>query len=209
MSIPFLPKMEFFFTVALLLMNMSCASSPAHVSPKTRNPPVNGRKVSIDDDSRNDFPLVGMWQGFWSLKGKVETDRFLFLEDGRWGWLATASTNATNTVQPVQRSGLWEMDEGIVVLTELQRKEIIGCKPESSSGQSCKDEQRCEPCSPEYRIVRHDTPVIERLAVDECPDNREAKTLDREYTCLSIGERIFWRKTLPVKREQDHFFEGQ
>jgi len=206
---PFLPKVGFFFTVALLPMSMSCASTPAHVSPGTRNPTVNGRKQPSDDDSRDGFTLVGIWQGFWSLKGKVETDRFLFLEDGRWGWLATANTNATNTLQPVQRSGRWEMEEGIVVLTELQRKEIIGCKRESPSVRSCEDEQRCEPCSPEYRIVRHDTPVIERLAVGKCPDNQEAKTLDREYTCLSIGERVFWRKAIPVKREQDGFFTGE
>ena len=170
---------------------------------------MNNSKERQGEGCRTDSRLVGIWQGFWSLKGGVATDRFLFLEDGRWGWLATANSNPTNTVQPVQRSGRWEMKEGVVVLSELQRKEIVGCEQGLSSDQTCEGGSDCEPCNAEYRVVRHQTPVIERLSIGKCPDNREAKKLDRAYTCLSIGERVFWRKAVPAKREQDRFFEQE
>ncbi len=205
MKVPFLPKAGFCLIVALSLTDIGCVSSPAPVSPKTKNPTVNHQKEHRSVGGQ----LVGIWQGFWSLKGRVATDRFLFLEDGRWGWLATTDTKVANTIRPVQRSGRWEMGEDVIVLTELRRKEFVGCKRDSSSDQTCENTSDCEPCSAEYRVIRHDTPVVERLTIGECPDNQEAKMLDQEYTCLSFGERVFWRKATPTKRERDRFFEGE
>lgn len=198
-------KVGFCLTVALFWLDTGCASTPARISRPTKNPPINSREAQ-DSVDKSVSDLVGIWQGFWSLKGKVATDQYLFLQDGRWGWLATADTKVT---KPVQRSGRWEMADGIVVLTELQRKERVACERDSSSVQTCEEESACKPCSAEYRSVQHNTPLVERLVIGECPDNREAIALDREYTCLTIGERIFWRKALPTKSEQDRFFEEE
>ncbi|MBN1652160.1 MAG: hypothetical protein JXA30_00110 [Deltaproteobacteria bacterium] len=153
--------------------------------------------------------MVGVWQGFWSLKGRVETDRFLFLDDGRWGWLATVKSDESGRYSLIQRSGRWEAREGVVELTELQRKEILGCKERSWPVRSCETSGDCEGCDGGYRIVHHDRPLVERISIGECPQNREAERLDNQYTCLSIGGRIFWRKAVPEKREQDRFIYGR
>jgi hypothetical protein len=39
--------------------------------------------------------------------------------------------------------------------------------------------------------------VLERLALGECPPNREAEQLDDSYRCLSIGNQAFWRRDQP------------
>jgi hypothetical protein len=152
---------------------------------------------------------VGVWQGFWSLKGRVATERFLFLDDGHWGWLDATDESEAMTARPVQRSGRWDIEEGVVVLAELQRKEIVGCEHGSSSGPPCDDSLDCERCGRAYRIVRHNTPIVERLIIGECPENEEAKALDREYTCSTIGGRVFWRKAVPAKSEQERFINGE
>jgi hypothetical protein len=208
--------------IGLALFGPGCASSQLPPS-QAADHECPCKKSGQREVRETDSSLIGMWQGFWSLKGSVETERFLFLQDGRWGWLATEETlkqpnpaegssadkGAEVRVRPVQRSGRWEIERGVIALTELQRKEIIGCEKSVATERPCESGLQCDRCNPEYRIVQNDVPVVERLTIGECPANREAEQLDSEYLCRMIDGRIFWKKTLPTERERDNFLIGK
>jgi len=153
--------------------------------------------------------LVGIWHGYWSpSKGNVETERYLFLSDGRWGWLATRKQVSCLEQGVSQKSGRWSLQGDQLALTELERQQITGCKEEKPpEGESQKKAaSRIESChQPEIKVTRNQPAVVETLSIGQCPPNQEAQEQDRSYTCLSIGGRAFWRQAGSENADQRAF----
>lgn len=114
--------------------------------------------------------LSGFWAEYWALpKGHAETQRYAFLSEGRFGWLAPVRDAAP--VDPLQRSGHFSFEGERLVLQVARERFADG------------------------RLVEHAPPLRVELEIGECPDNREAQALDASYVCRSIGGRAFWRRT--------------
>lgn len=190
--------------VILVFLIFNCGSSPSCPEGTTQ------KRAVIDTDKRHpaaskevDSSLVGLWRGYWSLKGgEVNTDKILFLADGRWGWIALHK----NEIGPIQRSGKWSVQGETVLLAETQRVEVVGCDETDTTDKSCQDKGKCQCRKPKYRVIQRDEPFIERLPMGECPLNNEAERLDRNYNCRSFSGRAFWRRSVPKDSEQVRFF---
>lgn len=120
--------------------------------------------------------LVGTWAEYWSVAGEAATAQYAFQADGSYTWQAVPSSQPTVAA----RSGRWELTGGTVVLTATSQDERPGCPTACESGGA--------------RRVTLDPPIVERLAIESCPPNEEARKLDPSYTCMSLGERSFWRR---------------
>jgi hypothetical protein len=139
---------------------MQPAAAPVAVAP----PPPPPAPTAPPPD------LGGFWAEYWAAPqhGKAETQRYVFLPDGRFGWLAP--TRDTPKVDPLERSGHYTVSaESVVLQVEHER---FG----------------------DGRVADHAPAVSETLEIGDCPPNQEAQALDASYVCLSIGGRAFWRK---------------
>lgn len=120
--------------------------------------------------------VVGTWAEYWSVAGKAATSQYVFGADGTWSWHAVPESEPT----VAERAGRWELVDGVLVLTATAQEERAGCVPP------------CETAAP--RRVELNPPVVERLPIGACPPNDEARKLDASYTCISLGDRAYWRR---------------
>lgn len=186
-----------YLSIAVAPWVVSCATRcPCQAAP-TAAATASGAENTAQPTAQP-VDVVGFWRGYWSpSNGTVETEGYLFLQDGRWGWLATDTEVGCLERGVAQRSGRWSLQGGRLVLEELQRKEISGCK-DSPSPKVDKDGDKAAAgppaCrEPELNAVRNATARVERVAVGQCPPNQEAEQQDKSYACLSIGGKAFWR----------------
>jgi hypothetical protein len=137
----------------------------------------------------------GVWAEYWALEGVADTQRYVFTEDGRFGWLAPART--TPPMDPVQRSGTFRVEtrQGRPFLVlEVARERFAACQGGCAN-------------AGEARVVTHAAPLVLQYEVDECPPNDEAQVLDGAYVCRSVGGQAFWRRANAASIDTAAFFE--
>lgn len=115
--------------------------------------------------------LEGLWVEFWAVAGHTDTQRYAFFPDGRFGWCAASSAQGPTA----RRFGRVSLQAGG---TELLL---------SVEGQA---ERSCETSA---CLERFPAPVEERLVIGACPPNEEARAIDANYRCVSLGGQAFWR----------------
>jgi hypothetical protein len=196
-------RIHWFATIiAVLAIAAGCGSSPAPAADTAASAGVQ----HDTNPGEVDPALVGCWRGYWSPRGDADTERHLFLSDGRWAWIALKEAVEGGHSSVARRSGRWGVREGVITLVEHQRKERAGCADPDDANQSCPEGQKC-PCDEiGFRIVKHDAPIVKQLSLDECPPNREAEQLDASYTCRSVDGQAFWRHAAPEDVDQKVFF---
>jgi hypothetical protein len=177
--------------VTLLALVLAACSCPRALPAESSAPPATATATATatsgDEDQANVDALLGFWAEYWAVVGEAQTQRYLFLPDGRYGWLA-----APGDPQPVlRRSGRWAFEQDVLVLSETARLE-----------RACAE----TPCDQAPRAVANDAPVEQRLELGDCPDNAEARELDQHYQCRSIGGRAFWRRSGPDGDDPAPFF---
>lgn len=117
--------------------------------------------------------LQGVWVEFWALTGHADTQRYSFFADGRFGWRAA-------TAADVGAGWRWgsarvNSDGTEIVFSVEGEAKTFGCEPAAS----CR--------------VTHKPALEQRLSVGVCPENDEARALDAQYRCFSLGGQAFWR----------------
>jgi hypothetical protein len=136
---------------------------------------------------------VGVWAEYWAVNGGADTQRYLFLDGGRFAWRAPAQA-APNTV--LQKSGTFSVEPksgaSVLVLSVTQER-FAPCSAQ------CSQHDRGP------RRVEHPTPIIERLEIGECAPNLEAQALDAHYACRALGGRTFWRRATPLAKDLADF----
>ncbi len=199
------------------------ASAPAAADPvpdHSAGEPSGGPEPG-DELGAVNGDMVGLWRRFWSPDGEAETERYLFLADGRWGWRAVPEDSAGGPPCVLRRSGRWGWRNGMLVIAEDEREERARCVHGSAqcgpsgqqggapagapaggcahrarhSGHGGHGEGGCPCRKRQYRVVRPSSPKVEHLPVGDCPPNREAEHLDTTYACRSIGGQVFWRQS--------------
>jgi hypothetical protein len=202
------PRASFFWgylSIAVATLVASCTKQcPCEATTSAATTTCGAERATQPTPQSAD--VVGIWGGYWSpSNGKVETERYLFSKDGRWGWLATNKEEGCLERGVAQRSGRWSMQGDQLVLEEHQRKEIAGCKDSRAQGiDKVRDKAAAGPLvcrEPALNEVRNTTALVERVAVGQCPPNREAEQQDKSYACLSIGGKAFWRH--PQRETED------
>ena len=168
---------------ALLLLG--CASTPQAVTPEPAPPapPEPAEPALVAPELPAAAPaapppptaaeLTGDWVEYWAVSGATDTQRYTFGQDGRFEWHAAAATPDV-----ARRWGSFRVDGADLVLSCEGHEQRRDCK-----GQACN--------------VADQPAVEQRLLLGECPPNVEAKALDANYRCLSIGGHAFWRKASP------------
>jgi hypothetical protein len=197
------------------LLNAGCGGAPCRCGEPASSASTAASTASTGDRSANaiqasNINLVGVWRGYWSpSKGKVETERYLFLSDGRWGWLAMGKDLGCMERGIAQRSGTWSFRGEKLVLEERERREVVGCKdarPTPSEKSPMAGGANATTCSePELSAVRHTEAVVETVPIGQCPPNQEAETQDQSYTCVSIAGKAFWRQAEPENVDKEAF----
>jgi hypothetical protein len=149
-----------------LLSMAGCAAGSATTEPNASaanaEPTQGAEPVCTLED------VQGTWAEYWAPAGRVETERYAFLADGRFGWLAPKQGRAADEL--AQRSGQYVVDGHDLVLRIDRERPMQGTSAAVSP-------------------VR-----AERVSLGPCPPNQEARALDASYTCLSIGGRAFFRE---------------
>jgi hypothetical protein len=134
--------------------------------------------------------LHGFWAQYWAREGEAETQRYVFLADGRFGWLAPERDAPPQ--DPQQRSGTYAI-EGDVLVLSVARERFAGCQT------------GCPHAEP--RVVEHAAPMRITLDLGECPPNEEAAQLDTGYKCLSVGGHAFWHRGAPEAQDSAPYFQ--
>lgn len=162
--------------VSFLLCAFAIACAGAEVAPAA---PAGGSTAGGDGAARRSAAsLVGAWAEYWSVAGAATTAQHLFAADGSWSWRAAPGDAATIAA----RGGRWAVEGDNLVLTIAVQEERAACPTGCEGGGAA-------------RRVAVDPPLVERLAIDACPPNDEARTLDASYECVSLGDRAFWRRS--------------
>jgi hypothetical protein len=153
----------------VLLGCATCPPKPAAVAPvgATIALPVPAPVVEPPAAAPPPPEVAGFWAEYWAPEGRAETQRYVFFEDGHFGWLAPLRD--TPKVDPIQRAGHFVIEGSSLVLT-VERQRFADGRSEELA-----------------------TPVRMSLEIGECPPNQEAQAVDAAYVCLSIGGRAFWR----------------
>lgn len=112
--------------------------------------------------------LQGSWVEYWALSGRAETQRYTFMNDGRFGWCA-----GPNSAAPATRWGRFSVAGDALVLTVQGEDAQHDC-----SGGACRK--------------LHEPALEQRLPLGPCPPNDEARALDAHYRCVSVGGQAFW-----------------
>lgn len=123
--------------------------------------------------------LAGVWVEYWAPAGKADTQRFVFLPDGRFAWQAAVSGQLPAS-GPARKAGHFQLEreaEDAALLLRVASEEL---RAEGDAG---------------ARRVDYAPHRLERYELGECAPNVEAKALDAHYACLSIAGRAFWRQS--------------
>jgi hypothetical protein len=128
--------------------------------------------------------LAGVWVEYWAPTGKADSQRFVFLPDGRFAWQAALSGQPP-AAGPARKAGHFQVER-----TGHDASLVLSVSS---------DEQRaCAPCADGDTAVRrvdYAPERLERYELGECAPNVEAQALDASYACLSIAGRAFWRQS--------------
>jgi hypothetical protein len=116
--------------------------------------------------------MSGDWVEFWALEGRVDTQRYALLPDGRFEWTAAPQAGDSPLVR---RWGRWRVEGDALVLSCEGQEQRSGC-----SGDACR--------------VLNNPAHEERVQLGECPPNQEAAALDPSYRCVSIAGQAWWQK---------------
>jgi hypothetical protein len=162
-------RFECWFACACVCLG-ACAAAPRAVSPTPSSSPAPSTELS------------GVWAEYWAVNGGADTQRYLFLKDGRFGWLAAAQP-APNT--PIQKQGTYALEQSgasWVLVLRIAAERFAACS------------SQCAHHDEGPRRVEHVSPIVERYEIGECAPNLEAQSLDARYACRAIGGRAFWRR---------------
>jgi hypothetical protein len=139
--------------------------------------------------------LSGVWAEYWAVNGGADTQRYLFLEDGRFAWLAAAQA-APNA--PIQKQGTFALEQSgasAVLVLRVSAERFAACS------------LQCAHHDEGPRRVEHVSPIIERYEIGECAPNLEAQALDSRYACRAIGGRAFWRRASTQHQDAEGFLD--
>ncbi len=114
---------------------------PSATAPTTAEPPL------LSNDQ-----VVGLWCEYWIAPNQVaaaaparsaDTQQYLFLEDGRFGWRAETAAGQ----EPKQRSGQWRIEGAAIVLRDgggqvLEQLAIADC-PSNPEAEQLDARYRC------------------------------------------------------------------
>ena len=167
---------------------LSC--SPVIVGCAASQPKVESSTVVQQSAAVTAHDLQGFWAEYWARQGKAETQRYVFLSDGRFGWLAPLRDVPKQ--EPLQRSGHYTVEGNLLVL-QVTHERFPAC------GEGCTT-------AGGERVVEHSAPLRITLEIGDCPPNEEAAQLDPGYHCTSIGGRAFWRRPAPDAQDAEPFF---
>jgi hypothetical protein len=162
------------FTICVLVV--ACIGCGAEAPlPKAETAPVAHAQPSTTTPAPSLTPalLPGVWVEFWALSGHADTQRYALFEDGRFGWRAAAGSD-TDIGWRWGRVKLNADGTEIVFSVEGEAKNF-GCEPRATC-----------------RVI-HQPALEQRLSVGACPENEEARALDAQYRCYSLGGQAFWR----------------
>lgn len=134
--------------------------------------------------------LQGFWAQYWARAGEAETQRYVFLPDGRFGWLAPLRDAPAQ--DPRERAGTYSIEADQLVLM-VAHERFAGCTG------ACPD-------AGEDKVVDHAEPMRITLDLGDCPPNDEAAQLDSGYRCLSIGGHAFWLRAAPGAQDSEPYF---
>lgn len=159
------------FVVCAWLVGCGSSSEPKSCPEGAKDSAGGEQTAALTRDA-----VVGTWAEYWSVAGKAATSQYEFAADGTWKWHAVPAAEPT----VAERTGKWEMVDGVLVLTATAQEERAGCVAP------------CESVAP--RRVELNPPVVEKLPIGACPPNDEARKMDASYTCISLGDRAYWRR---------------
>ena len=172
-----------FTTLLGLLLVGACAASQPQAAEPTAAASSAAAPTAAD--------IQGFWAQYWAREGEAETQRYVFLQDGRFGWLAPQRDVPPQ--DPLQRSGTYVVD-GQGLTLHVTRERFAPCTG------GCAD-------AGQPRIVEHATPMTMTFELGECPPNDEAAQLDASYQCRSIGGHAFWRRAAPDAQDSAPYFQ--
>jgi hypothetical protein len=159
---------------------LACATTPTASKPESARPLHAGPAAAADASSARE--LFGSWAEYWAVEGGADTQRYVFLEDGRFAWLAPASSVTATALQKTGTFALERNGAGQLLVLRVTAERFAACS------------EKCAHHDEAARRVEHTTPVVERHEIGDCAPNLEAQALDAQYACRAIGGRAFWRR---------------
>jgi hypothetical protein len=164
---------------ALALCLAACAPAAANTAP-----PLTAATPAAQPEAhaRSASELQGMWVEYWAVSGQLDTQRYVFLEDGTFSWIAPHDFKGRTAMRKL---GHYQL-EGNALLLQVSTEEFAPCATCSAEAER------------ESKRVEHATPLVERYELGECAPNVEAQALDQHYACMAIDGRAFWRRPLPA-----------
>lgn len=162
---------------AMALCLAACAPAAANSAP-----PPTAASVAAQPPPRSASDLQGMWVEYWAVSGQLDTQRYVFLEDGTFSWIAPHDFAGRTAARKLGRYQL----EGNALVLQVGTEEFAACATCSAEAER------------EIKRVEHATPLVERYELGECAPNIEAQALDQHYACMAIDGRAFWRRPLPA-----------
>jgi hypothetical protein len=128
--------------------------------------------------------LSGVWSEYWAVAGQADTQRYTFQPGGEFSWAAAPSVSAPASGTALQKRGRFELREGSAgrtLVLHVAETELAGC------------DSACEGDDHVF-AVKHDPALQEVMALSDCPPNVEAQSIDKQYACVALDDRAFWRK---------------
>jgi hypothetical protein len=159
---------------ALALCLAACAPAAANTAP-----PLT---AAAAPEPRSAAGLQGMWVEYWAVSGELDTQRYVFLEDGNFSWIAPRAFSGRTATRKL---GRFELQANALVL-QVSTEEFAPCTTCSATAEH------------EPKRVEHASPLVERYELGDCAPNVEAQAIDRHYACVAIDGRAFWRRPLPA-----------
>jgi hypothetical protein len=166
---------------ALALCLAACAACAAGAQGATSAAPQL-TAAGATPAPRSASALQGMWVEYWAVSGELDTQRYVFLEDGNFSWIAPRSFHDRTALRKLGRFQL----EGDALILHVSTEEFAPCA--SCSAEAPRDAKR----------VEHANPLVERYELGDCAPNVEAQAMDQHYACMAIDGRAFWRRPLPA-----------
>lgn len=126
--------------------------------------------------------LQGLWVEYWAVNGDLDTQRYMFLDDGNFTWLAPRTFAGRSAMRKL---GQFQLQANTLVL-QVNTEEFAPC-PTCGAAAAI-----------ESKRIEHASPMVERYELGECAPNIEAQAIDQHYACMAIDGRAFWRRPLPA-----------
>jgi len=168
------------FTLCVLVVACVGCAAPMPLPPATPAPSA-AKPLAAQPSPPGEAPappltpelMPGVWVEFWALTGHADTQRYAFFDDGRFGWRAAAGSDADIG---------WRWGS---VKLNANGTEIVFSVEGDAKNFGCEPAATC-------RVI-HQPAIEQRLSVGACPENEEARALDAQYRCYSLGGQAFWR----------------